>query len=414
MKNLYFKKHIYLFLICLILKFSFTIQFYYQYKMEVPINSEELDILYINDIADICNKWIPSLFIPILLVNPEIKTGGWLEYLEIIIPSISKYELSILIAYSNITTIFNSYKVFFGKFRFKIIKYCYFGLLNKIGSFKILKENQLLLSNLKGYQENFQRIFSFDKWNIYNNIINTNFYLGDSHENFKLNKNNGIIGSCKNNKNNTFWGCLFNQISFNNSIIDLKTENNTLYNIYFSSENYNIIFPKSFEKKFNQLTNNQCKYNNSDYVENKNLFCENFFNENNYALIKLINDDMNITLEIDNINRFSTIIDENKTETRIIYEDFNYFIFPLIMFKKFHVQFDAENDIISFYTNDASILQVKKEKEIEKEKENNGFIFLLIFIIIIILGIGYGIFWFIRKIKRKRNKLDKIDYTLII
>ena len=123
---------------------------------------------------------------------------------------------------------------------------------------------------------------------------------------------------------------------------------------------------------------------------------------------------MNITLEIDNINRFSTIIDENKTETRIIYEDFNYFIFPLIMFKKFHVQFDAENDIISFYTNDASILQVKKEKEIEKEKENNGFIFLLIFIIIIILGIGYGIFWFIRKIKRKRNKLDKIDSTLII
>ena len=80
---------------------------------------------------------------------------------------------------------------------------------------------------------------------------------------------------------------------------------------------------------------------------------------------------MNITLEIDNINRFITIFDENQNQTRIRYEDYDYLIFPLIMFKV-HIQFDTENDIISFYINDVPIIEVKKKMKI-KTVILNGF-----------------------------------------
>ena len=73
-------------------------------------------------------------------------------------------------------------------------------------------------------------------------------------------------------------------------------------------------------------------------------------------MIKLIDDNMNITLEIDNTHRFTTS-NQERNKTRIRFEEIDYFIFPLIMFKNFLIQFDAENDVISFYITNFSILQ---------------------------------------------------------
>ena len=299
MKALFFRiNNFYLFLFFFTLNLPFTIQSFISYKMEVPINGEELELLSINNMGDLCNPWIPSLFSPIILIRPEIYVGeGWKEYLLVDIPSVSHYNADIMIYSYDTIKIFNRYNVLLGQIRFYSIQnYCLFGLLNKKASFYKLQENQILLNQLKAIQPNIKKIFSFDKWEINKNVINSYFYFGDSHENFNSNKKNGIIGSCENNQNNTFWGCAFDRISFNNSIIDLTTENNTLYTIYFSSEKHNIIFPKSFENKFNNLTNNQCHYNDSYYSSNTNLFCEKFFNKNGYDLITLISDIMNITL----------------------------------------------------------------------------------------------------------------------
>ena len=141
--------------------------------------------------------------------------------------------------------------------------------------------------------------------------------------------------------------------------------NNELYPIYFTSETYNIFIPISFKDNFNLLTNNKCFYSESD--NEFYTYCENFFNEDLYQKIQLINDDMKITIEIDSAKRFTTDNNELKNKTRIRFHNFDYFIFPLIMFKNFHVQFDAENNIIQFYTTNKSILSIKNEEKTKKK-----------------------------------------------
>ena len=163
--------------------------------------------------------------------------------------------------------------------------------------------------------------------------------------------NNGIIGKCKSYDNEPFWGCTFKEMIFNNSVVSLTNDNGTYYKIYFSAETYNIIFPNSFKNKFKIITNNLCS--ESDNI----IICHNVFDNENYFPLKLSNDNMTITTEIDNINRFTNKNSEDKDKTRIKFEDIDYIILPLIMFKRFHVQFDGNNNIISFYTTDSSILQ---------------------------------------------------------
>ena len=51
---------------------------------------------------------------------------------------------------------------------------------------------------------------------------------------------------------------------------------------------------------------------------------------------------MNITLEVDKINRFYTYYPSSDGVTNILFHDFEYIIFLLLMFKKFHIQFDVE------------------------------------------------------------------------
>ena len=86
-----------------------------------------------------------------------------------------------------------------------------------------------------------------------------------------------------------------------------------------------------------------------------------------FKIIQLMNDDMKITIEIDSAKRFTADNNELKNKTRIRFNNFDYFIFPLIMFKNFHVQFDAENNIIQFYTTNKSILSVKNEEKTKKK-----------------------------------------------
>ena len=57
---------------------------------------------------------------------------------------------------------------------------------------------------------------------------------------------------------------------------------------------------------------------------------------------------MNITLEVDKMNRFYDYPSSDGT-TNILFHDLEYIIFPLVMFKKFHVQFDVEKKVISFF-----------------------------------------------------------------
>ena len=182
---------------------------------------------------------------------------------------------------------------------------------------------------------------------------------------------------------------------FNNIIISLENVKSNNYKIFFVTETYNIIFPRSLEDKFIHATNNLCEYNIEDF-----LICKNLFNNNNYIPITFINENMNITAEIDSIIRFSKNKDEyKKYKTRIKFENIDYFILPLIMFKNFHVQFDGESNKINFYTTDESILKLKKVKENENVEEPNNegistilLVLILIISILLILIIGFVIY----------------------
>ena len=106
--------------------------------------------------------------------------------------------------------------------------------------------------------------------------------------------------------------------------------------------------------------------------------------------------------------------EENENRTRIRYENYDYFIFPLIMFKKFHVQFDAEKELISFYTTDPSILQVKKEEEKNNKEESKALkIFITILIIILILTVLFIGFLIYKKrkesVQKNINKYNKFE-----
>lgn len=368
------------------------------FNIKIDFSNNELNYLNIKK-NDICESWIPSLISPLLIVPSTTYTQGIpeitnLDLNDIYSPVITEYKFNLkTLNYSNLIL---------GKEKYEEnIKNCYFGLCFNLGDYvNKLTEEQNVLELLKENNIVENKIFSFNNWTINNDSINTAFYLGDVHENFILNDNNGIIGSCEVNTSDPYWGCSFKKISFNNKYADLINGNESLYKIYFSSENYNIIFPESFKTEFDYITNNGCK----SIGEVEEIFCKNLFGINDSFPITLINDNMNITIEIDNVNRFS-LNNDDEGKTRIKFKN-NDFILPLIMFKNFHIQFDGTKNIISFYTNNKDILQVKKE---EKKKDSKGSskaltAFLIILIIIIIAALVYLIFWFI---KRRRRSVEK-------
>ena len=420
-------KGTYSFLIILLINIKFS---NHQNKtFNISMNySNGLDYLHINNNNDNdkCKKWVFSLFSPILL-NSDRSSGGHpvSEKVEgIDVPPFSfgkKIQIRIYDTYN--FEFLDKYNLLLGiDQKGSNIPGCYFGLSSKVGNFTILNNTtDISINKLYKDKKIEDKVFSFDKWfiNPGSKEINTSFYFGFEHDNFKIKNKNATLGKCRVEKDYDYWGCSFDQMSLNENIVDLKDKDNNTYKIYFSTENYNITFPESFSDAFFYLTNEQCK-NNSDISEDIESYvgCINLLDKKNNIPIKLISKDMSITIEIDSQSRFNDNRPSDKTYIR--YEKVDYFILPLIMFKNFHIQFDAKNDTIKFYTEEKDILEVPDDEEEEEEdkKPNNnsskvGVVFLTIFIIILIIALSYGIFWLIRKrkgsVEKNINKYNKFD-----
>ena len=400
-----------LFLFYFLINISFSIQKVKKFNLGIPINQDKLGSLYFTEenFIETCN-WIPSLFNPILLAKDMTIING-------ILIENSQFTLNSPIFYNQphgfqvelyMDVIFSEYNLFLAEStRKNALDNCYFGISSRIEDYKGLNETQITLNQLKNQDE---KIFSFDKWDLNSKFINSTFYFGGSNEVFRL--NNGNIGTCSSYGKGFSWGCFFKEMIFNNTNIPLKFDNGTLYKIYFSTENHYLIFPEIFKEKLEKISNNKCQY--KDDIDISKLVCKNYFNTREYFPIKFINDDMEITGEIDNENRFNEK-DVNKIDnTRIIFKDIDYIILPLIVFKNFYIEFNAINNIISFYTDKDSILVVKSKEQ----KNNNGSntvltIFIVILIIILILVLSFGIFYLIKNknqnVEKSINKFNKLE-----
>ena len=408
------------FLIILLLNYILS-QNYKKYNLKIELNNTELEPLFIEDnnfrflnefedeedddeqTKERCSQWIPSLINSISLYDPSILTKGlsmFKENFELNLPNFPETFIIDLFDYK----LFEKYDGIVGKiYHLDYITMCYFGLSCGISEYdEALDEIHINLNILRNTSEFEKAIFSFDNWTLSsdNLSITSTLYFGDIHENFNSTK--GIIGTCDADKNDPYWGCIFKNISFNNNSIGLTNDRGEYYKIFFTSENHNIIIPISFKEKFDEITKNDCEEISNEVI------CNFFGNKEYIELILIDEENMNITIEIDNLNRYSLDKQDNKkSKTRIKFGEKDFFFLPLIMFKRFHVQFDAENYKIKFYTTDDSILKIKKDQKEDKEKGSSskvGTVFLVIFIILLILGLGYGVFWLLKK---RRNSVEK-------
>ena len=401
-------KYIHIFFFFLLIKIFLATPDYEIFDVTIILNDTNLEGLFIGDKSEekICPKWIPSLFFPLLYTSKNVDTKD-----AILIIEYSKKKLFYPVFFSNKTITFNTYQdinFLNNKFQSKIMKEiyqqvnnCYFGLSHGVNTFESLKEEDVTLNYLK--EKNFinKKIFSFDIWNLIN--FKTTFYIGDSHENF--NSNTGIIGTCESYSKDSPWGCSFKKMLFNNINIPLE-DNGSLYKIYFSSETHDLIFPNSFKEIFKNYTSSSCFCTNDNY-----LSCPDFFKVSKYVPIQLTeeNDNFVITGQVDSIFRFNTLEEDKKDYARIQFDDINCIILPLIVFKEFHIQFDAESNLIKFYTKDSNILKVK---EIKKEGSSALKAFLVILVILILLGLCLaGVFYFKNKRKTESNinKFSKFE-----
>ena len=412
-KYIFRKKSMYAVLFILIITKYLSKQIYQTYPLQIDENEEEgdLNVMHIRNDDTICQKWVPSLLAPILLISSSQK-----------IPQDYTLIKSIRIKYPILSTssLFDTniyYHSFIGKNEAILGRVlgsskfsdCYLGLSNKITGFEELEIKDIFLNQLTK-----DKILSFDIWSINDKPITSSLYIGNSHEDFSSEKKKPNIGTCKSKKENLYWGCTFKGFYLKSKFLNLKKKENEYYTIYFSSDSYDIILPKSIEKDFDDLTDHSCTYREDLHgYEEYYLSCSNLFNEQDFEEIKLLGENFNITIEIDNKYRFINDKEEKKKKTRIRYEEeVDYFVFPLIMFKNFHIQFDGEKNLISFYTKNSSLI------EVEKKENNNGsskglVVLIIILIIIIIIGLAFGVFWFIKKrnspIERKINKYNKYD-----
>lgn len=411
-KNL--SKYYYFVLIIFLINLSFSNQTYHTFFMEISKEEEELGSFLIKN-DDRC-KWVPSLLFPLPVVPPINNINASEQNPEITFqlenPIIQEEPFDLYLC--NFLFLNQQFNVSLGKPRSSSLKTYYLGLGLKQKEGSQLSENYFLLNKLKNCGAISKKIFSFDKWNLNNeSFIKTNLFFGSTHEHFQLKEKNAIIGTCKTDKDDIYWGCSFDQMSFNENFTSLKNGNNN-YKIYFSSENHKIIFPEKFETNFNTLTNDRCSYSKKHVEETERFVkCDDFFNEEGYASLQLISQNMNITIQIDNVNRFNQG-NEPKNKTRILFKNLDYFIFPLIMFKNFHIQFDGEKNLISFYTTDSSILQIKEDGKNKEKGSSKGLIaFIIILIILLLLGLCYFVFWFIKKrrgpVEKDINKYNKFD-----
>ena len=315
-----------LFIICLIINVPPSFQILNRYEIEIPTNKKELSNFFftIKGEYNVCEKWVPSLFNPILLVSYEINKNYrepiFHDIIDLRYLFLNENKRIKLNLYSSVNL--GNYKFYLGKAISNFYE-CYFGLSPNNYECNELREGINNLNILKENNQINKKVFSFNMWTLKNDSIKSNFYLGDEHEIFRT--NNGIIANFTSNY--SFWGCEFNEIIFNEISIPLLNKDGNLYQIHFALETHNIIFPNNYKEIFLNKTNNLCNLNRENY-----LICMNIFNEKEYIPIKLINENMTIIAEIDNLNRFN-IKDESKVNaTRITFEDIDYIVFPLKLY----------------------------------------------------------------------------------
>jgi hypothetical protein len=321
--------------------------------------------------------------------------------------------------YSGPVSIFNS--IFIAESRSDIWpSYCQFGLGYSDIFVGQPTYNYNVMKNLINSNQVEKNIFSFDKWNFSDSQnITSKIFIGDSHEDFFEDN----VGTCKIQNDTGYFGCIFDDFIFLNETFSLiKEENNQSYIIYFSSEFTKIYFPQDFYEKI--ADGEKCKYTT---IPSTRLTCEEL-KEKEYLPLKLRNENMNITLEVDYIGRYYKYSAEDVAN--ILFHDYDYIIFPLTMLKNFHVQFNVENNTINFYTNDTSILEVPKKEDPTpetdpnpsqdpKEEPSDGpsaglIVFLVIIGILLVGGLGYGGFLIWKKqqnpdIEKRFNKYAKFE-----
>lgn len=412
----YFSNNKICFIFFLLLIFiSFTIQ-NFMFIAEADKSEFDLGPLNINYTLSNCTTVIPHLIYPILCVYKGYPTDQKkkLGDLEVETPLFLKQKI-----FGNLFQLKNSDLYLSIQKNDNFGDNCYFGLsillpnntnntVTEVNNFKILKDKK----------EINETIFSFNKWEILNNSIKSELHYGYSHPDFS--SKDGIIGTCINTEENSFWSCIFNNITFQNKTISLKKDDNEYYKIYFSSESHDIYFPNDFKDIFINASEGNCTIEEIETMgEPKTTYkCINYFEEDNNISIALNNENMSIFLDVDNYQRFSKIKSEKrKNHSRILFKnDIKDPIFPLIMFKQFHIQFNGEKNIINFFTKDKNILKVKTEpKNDSSDSDSSGVtVFLVILLIILFLAICFGIFYFVKKklktsVENDINKFNKFE-----
>ena len=318
MKSSYSNNKIFFILIFLLIFISFSSQ---NYMFIAQSNRTDFDLepFNINFTYLDCNIMIPDLFSPIILLYPKYTAGLWREFEDIEFETPLSTSKITGFAYEKRNPLFYMAKLYKNIENNK--DNCYFGLsklLLNITDKELSDLNNLKI--LKDEEEINETIFSFNKWDL-NDTIKTELYYGYSHPDF--NSNDGIIGTCTNAENNSFWSCIFNNMTFQNKTISLMKENNEYYKIYFSSNVHDIYFPNDFQKKFENATEGNCSLEILDEKSDSTLACQNYLEiEENYLPITLNNENMSITLQIDNYQRFSETENEKlKKYSRILYSD---------------------------------------------------------------------------------------------
>ena len=403
----FFKGNNFFHIILLILCISIINGKYKEIVLKLKKGEPNFDLPLYIETTDSCTKWVPALFSPLLIINYKISTDGY---------SITKYNIEIqnpdsfketkkalnMNVFKYNISIFSD--IYIAQSKINWPKYCRFGL--DYSDYISSKQNINAIKNLIPNQID-KNIFSFGKWDLTKqDSIYSSFYIGDSHENFL-----GEVGSCNIQNDSKYYGCIFNDFVFLNETYSLMDENNKSYIIYFSSEFNKVYFPKNFENKIKN-----CQLNKND-----EFICDELKNKD-YLPLKLRADNMNITLEVDKVNRFYDYQTDSDCVTNILFHDTEYIIFPLIMLKNFHTQFDVDKKLISFFSNDSSILEIKRkepDKTQEPQKDDSdgistGLLVLLIILgILLIVGLGYGGFLLYKKkhlsIEKKFNKYSRFE-----
>lgn len=294
----------------------------------------------------------------------------------------------------------------------------YFGLSYGLPKFNKDEKLYNTLEYLKNTSQIEEKVFSFSKWSIGQNQVKSRLYLGYKHEDFD-GTNKKYIGTCKVFENKeAYWGCKFNNMIFNNQEIKLDSSEVEDDAVYFSSEKNIMTLPKKFKEIIEKASNNDCTF--SRKKEFYLASCKTLFTGESIPLT-LSNEYMDITFELDSLTRFSHNTNLNKGEFRVNFSDkTKYIIFPLMMFKNFHIQFNADTKQIYFYSEDENILHIKKESVVETKSSNVGKVFLIIFLIIVIiavlLAIAYGVYYFIKHkrrggVEQEIGKFSKIEMT---